>query len=151
VDGWYNRKMFNEEIHWSLGDFNVRYEDQDGKSIETAKPIGYYWRAPQPDGAGTGVGGFYDVLGTNMKTVQSAAFTKLREASLSFKVGKVRGVGDWTLSLIGRNLYTWTDFLGWDPEVGGVNTNLNSSAIGGVAAYQYPPTRSFTIAIASQF
>jgi len=144
--------MMNEEVHWSLGDFNVRYEDQDGKTVESAKPIGYYWRAGQPDGAGSGVGGWYDVLGGNSRTVEDAAFTKLRELSLAYNVGAVRGVGDWTVTLIGRNLYTWTNFLGWDPEVGGTaGTNIASGALNGVAAYQYPPTRNFTITLGSRF
>ena len=36
VDGNYGNRLFNEEIHWSLGDFMVRYEDQDGKTVENA-------------------------------------------------------------------------------------------------------------------
>jgi TonB-linked SusC/RagA family outer membrane protein len=150
VDGEFGRRVFNEEIHWSLGDFNVRYEDQAGKTVETAKPIGYYWRAPQPDN-GSGVGGFYDVLGGNNVTAQKASFAKLREVSLGYQLGPVKGVGDWNFTLIGRNLYTITDFLGWDPEVGGRNTDLNTGAVGGVASFQYPQIRTFTITVGTRF
>jgi TonB-linked SusC/RagA family outer membrane protein len=150
LDGEFGRRVFNEEIHWSLGDFNVRYEDQGGKTVETAKPIGYYWRAPQPDN-GSGVGGFYDVLGSNNVTVQKATFAKLRELSLGYAFGPIRGVGDWSVTVVGRNLYTFTDFLGWDPEVGTGGTDLNSGAIGGVAAYQYPQIRTFTATISTRF
>jgi hypothetical protein len=150
VDGNYGQRLFNEEIHWSQGDFMVRYEDQDGKTVETAKPVGYYWRAPQPE-SGAGVGGFYDVLGSNNKTTQKATFTKLREVSVSYAIGRIRGIGDWNVSLVGRNLWTITDFLGWDPETGGVDPTLNSGAVGGVASFQYPQTRKFTIGIGTRF
>jgi len=148
VDGNYGNRLFNQEIHWSLGDFNVRYEDQDGKTVENAKPLGYYWRSPQPDN-GAGVGGFYDVLGSNNQTVQKGSYTKLREVSATYQLGAIRGVGDFSLTLVGRNLYTITDFLGWDPEVGG--SVLNSAGFGSVAGFQYPQTRTFTFTIGTRF
>jgi TonB-linked SusC/RagA family outer membrane protein len=148
LDGNYGNRLFNQEIHWSLGDYQVRYEDQDGKSVETAKPMGYYWRAPSPDN-GSGVGGFYDVLGGNNQTVQKGSYTKLREVSLGYQLGAIRGIGDFSLTLVGRNLYTITDFLGWDPEVGG--SVLESAGFGNVAAFQYPQTRTFTFTIGTRF
>jgi hypothetical protein len=147
LDGNYGSRVFNQEVHWSLGDYQVRFEDQDGKSIETAKPMCYYWRAPAPDGAG--VGGFYDVLGGNNQTVQKGTYTKLREVSASYQLGAIRGIGDFSLTLVGRNLYTITDFLGWDPEVGG--SVLESAGFGGVASFQYPQTRTFTFTIGTRF
>jgi TonB-linked SusC/RagA family outer membrane protein len=148
LDGNYGNRLFNQEIHWSLGDYNVRYEDQDGKGVENAKPMGYYWRSPQPDN-GAGVGGFYDVLGSNNQTVQKGSYTKLREVSVGYQLGAIRGVGDFSLTLVGRNLYTITDFLGWDPEVGG--SVLNSAGFGSVAGFQYPQTRTFTFTIGTRF
>ena len=149
VDGNYGNRVFNQQIHWSLGDFNVRYEDQDGHSVENAKPMGYYWRAPQPDHS-SGTGGFYDVLGSNNQTVQKGTFTKLREVSINYQLGAIRGIGDFSLTLVGRNVYTITDFLGYDPEVGG--SVLGSSAFGGVAGTgDYPQTRTFTFAIGTRF
>ena len=149
VDGNYGNRLFNQQIAWSLGDYQVRYEDQDGKSVENAKPMGYYWRAPQPE-HGSGVGGMYDVLGSNNQTVQKGTYTKLREVSVSYQLGAVRGIGDFSLTLIGRNLYTFTDFLGWDPETGG--SVLGSSAFGAVAGTgDYPQTRTFTFTIGTRF
>jgi TonB-linked SusC/RagA family outer membrane protein len=149
VDGNYGNRVFNEQIHWSLGDFNVRYEDQDGHGVENAKPMGYYWRAPQPDHS-SGVGGFYDVLGSNSQTVQKGTYTKLREVSISYQLGAIRGIGDFSLTLVGRNVYTITDFLGYDPETGG--SVLGSSAFGAVAGTgDYPQTRTFTFTIGTRF
>jgi hypothetical protein len=148
VEGNYGNRLFNQEIHWSLGDYMVRYEDQDGKSVQNAKPMGFYWRAPQPE-HGSGVGGFYDVLGSNNQTVQKGTYTKLREVSVNYQLGAIRGIGDWALTLVGRNLYAITDFLGWDPEVGG--GVLGSSAFGAVAAFDYPQTRTFTFTVSTRF
>jgi TonB-linked SusC/RagA family outer membrane protein len=148
VDGNYGNRLFNEEIHWSLGDFMVRYEDQDGKTVENAKPMGYYWRATSPDN-GAGVGGTYDVLGVNNVTAQKGTYTKLREVSLGYQIGAIRGIGDWSITAVGRNLYTFTDFLGWDPETSG--SVLGSSAFGNTAAFQFPQTRSFTITLTTRF
>ena len=153
VDRSVGNKLFNQELHWSLGDFNVREEDQDGKTVETAKPLGYYWRAVPPEGPASGVGGFYDVLGSNSHTVEDGSYTKLREMSLSYDIGKIRGlaIGDWSMTLTGKNLYTWTKFKGWDPEVGSTGGNLGSAALTAVAAYQYPPRRTYTFTLNSRF
>ena len=58
-------------------------------------------------------------------------------------------LGDFSLTLVGRNLYTITDFLGWDPEVGG--SVLESAGFGSVAGFQYPQTRTFTFTIGTRF
>jgi TonB-linked SusC/RagA family outer membrane protein len=153
IDRSVGNELMNEELHWSLGDFMVKEEDQAGKSVQSAKPLGYYWRAPRPDGTGAGVGGFYDVLGANNHTVEDGSYTKLRELSASYNIGQIPGVraGDWTITVTGRNLYTWTKFKGWDPEVGVTGGNLNSSALNAVASYQYPPRRTFSFTVNSRF
>ena len=147
----FGNHVFNEDRHWSLGDFMTADEDQRGKSVETAKPIGYYWRAPSPDHS-AGVGGFYDVLGPNSLTYEDATFMKLREVSASFNIGRVpRIAGDWSITLLGRTLYTWTNYTGWDPEIGDTGGNINAGAALGIQSYPYPPTRTFTIALQSKF
>jgi hypothetical protein len=81
--------------------------------------------------------------------VQKGSYTKLREVSVGYQLGSIKGIGDWSLTVVGRNLYTITDFLGWDPEVGG--SLLNSAGFGSVASFQYPQTRTFTFTIATRF
>jgi TonB-linked SusC/RagA family outer membrane protein len=152
VDRSAGNKLMNEEVHWSLGDFMVKQQDQTGKSVQSAKPLGYYWRAPSPDHA-AGVGGFYDVLGANSHTVENGSYTKIREVSLGFNIGRIPyvGGGDWSATLTGKNLYTFTEFTGWDPEVGINDGNLGSSALNAVAAYQYPPRRTFSFTLNTRF
>jgi TonB-linked SusC/RagA family outer membrane protein len=151
IDGAYGQRAYNEQVAWSLGDFMVRMEDQDGRTVETAKPLGYYWRAPSPDN-GAGVGGLYDTLSRNTRSVDRSTYTKLREVSIGYALGPVRGVGDWTVSLVGRNLFLLTEFYGWDPETGGGGGNLNSDAVGQTQGTgTYPQMRTFTLTLGTRF
>jgi TonB-linked SusC/RagA family outer membrane protein len=62
------------------------------------------------------------VLGTSAGYIQDADFWKLRELALTFTVpqtwlDRVRYASDLSITLAGRNLKTWTDYRGADPEV----------------------------------
>lgn len=157
LDANIGQSVWNQGFHWSLGDFMDRIEDQTGKSVEDAKPIGYYWRAgPGLGGNNAGTGGFYDILGPSNVSVMKASYAKLREVSLSYRVGRVAGVGDWTLGLVGRNLMTFTDYVGFDPEVGISNTGttggpLASGALNAIDRYGFPNLRTFTLQLRSSF
>ena len=151
-DGSLGQSVWNEGRHWSFGDFQDGEEDQGGKSVADAKPVGYYWRAPRPDN-GNGIGGLYDILGPNTASVEKASFVKLRELNLSYQVGAVRGMGDWTVSFTGRNLHTWTNYKGFDPEVGITNASnfTGSAALAAVDAFNFPNFRTFTLGLSTRF
>ena len=152
LDGAFGRKVWNEGYHWALGDFMAGTVDQAGKSVEDAKPIGYYYRAGPADvGGSTGVGGLYNVLGPTSESVEDASYVKLREASLSYNVGPVGGQGNWTLGLVGRNLYTWTKYRGYDPEVGRGGQQLNNAALNGIDYFSFPNLRTFTVQVSTAF
>jgi hypothetical protein len=129
--------------------------DQDGKSIETAKPMGYYWRVgPGLGGNAAGVGGFYDILGPNRYVVEDASYAKLRELSVTYRLGRLPGLnrGDWTFGLVGRNLAIWTKgYRGFDPEVGINGGSLNNSALNAVDRFQFPNLRQVTFSVSSSF
>ena len=72
---------------------------------------------------------------------KDASFTRLKDVTLSYTLPKSLmskiGVGGIQVYASGRNLYTWTNWVGWDPEArdinrGSTNDNLN-----------YPMVRSF--------
>jgi hypothetical protein len=152
LDGAFGRKVWNEGYHWALGDFMAGSVDQGGKSVEDAKPIGYYYRAgPSDVGGSTGVGGLYNVLGPTNESVEDASYVKLREASLSYNIGAVGGQGNWTLGLVGRNLYTWTKYRGYDPEVGRGGQQLNNAALNGIDYFSFPNLRTFTVQVSTAF
>jgi hypothetical protein len=82
--------------------------------------------------------------------VEDAGFVKLREISLRYQLprsfsgalGKI-GASGASLSLIGRNVLTWTKYKGYDPEVGTPNVRLDS--------FDYPRYRTFTSSVEINF
>ncbi|MEP6835602.1 MAG: SusC/RagA family TonB-linked outer membrane protein [Gemmatimonas sp.] len=149
LDGTIGHKIQNQGEGWGLLDLSSSYFDQGGKSVETAKPLGYGWRVGGSEGAGSG--GFYDLLGPNNYNTENGSYAKFREASLSYQIGKIAGVGDWSLSLIGRNLFTFTKYSGYDPEVGVSGGQAGSGLINQVDAGDFPTLRSYTISISTRF
>ena len=104
--------------------------DQTGKAQELKKPIEYY----------------VSLYAANDPTdyfVQDAGYAKLREVSLRYRMGgrvlsmlSRFGASGVSVSLIGRNLMTFTNYKGYDPEVGGTLVRLDS--------FDYPRYRTFT-------
>jgi hypothetical protein len=149
LDATWGKSVWNQARQWSLGDFQTEEGDQFGRSVETAKPIGYYYRAPRP--FSSGIGGLYDALSPNNNTVEDASFIRMREVSLGYRVGSVGGFGNWSVALIGRNLFTITDYKGFDPEVGNGGGNLNSSVLNAVDSFGFPNLRQFTLSLSTSF
>ncbi len=86
--------------------------------------------------------------------LQDAGFVKLREIALTYDVPQdliqrvAGGVNSLRVSLAGRNLYTWTDYWGMDPEASNFGNN-NVARIVDLA--QYPASRSFYLDISLGF
>jgi hypothetical protein len=154
LDGFFGREVWNEGYHWALGDFMTGSSDQAGKSVEDAKPLGYYYRAGPSDfgGGSTGVGGLYNALQPSNESTEDASFVKLREASVTYHLGPVAGQGDFTIGIVGRNLYTWSKYRGYDPEVGrSGGTELNSASLVGLDYFTFPNLRTVTLQLSTSF
>jgi TonB-linked SusC/RagA family outer membrane protein len=149
VDATVGKTVYNIARQWSLGDFQHADTDQIGATVETARPIGYYWRAQAP--ASFGIGGLYDVLGPNNHTAEDAGFARVREVSLGYRLGRVGGFGDWTASIIGRNLLTFTNYRGFDPEVGLSGGTAGSGVLNAIDAFGFPNLRQFTFSLGTSF
>lgn len=147
LDGTFGFDIQNQGEGWGLLDFSSGQFDQAAKSVETAKPAGYTWR----ELAAGGTGGFYDILGPNNYNVEDGSYAKLREVSLTYRVGAVRGVGDWTVGFVGRNLMTFTNYSGYDPEVGVVGGQANLGLINQVDNFDFPTLRQFTLSLSTRF
>ena len=150
LDAAIGQKVWDEGFHWAHLDFLSRDVDQNGKPVETAKPLGYYYRAAPPDN-GNGLGGFYDILGPNNFSVEDASYAKLRELSVSYHLGRVGGGGDWDISASARNLLTITGYRGFDPEVGLTGGDGASRALNAVDAFVFPNLRTFTVRLSTSF
>jgi outer membrane receptor protein involved in Fe transport len=80
---------------------------------------------------------------------EDGGFTKLREISVGYTldypwVQRALGFSSIDLRLTGRNLFTWTDYTGYDPEV---NVGGAIQATRGVDYFVNPQNRSFLVAI----
>jgi TonB-linked SusC/RagA family outer membrane protein len=150
LDGTFGNYINNQAEGWGLLDISSAYFDQGDATVETGKPVGYGWRAGGSEGAGSG--GFYDILGPNNYNVEKASYAKLREVSLSYRIGRIAAIGgDWTVGLIGRNMYTWTNYSGIDPEVGVTGGQASSGLINGTDPGVYPNLRTFTFSFSTRY
>lgn len=95
------------------------------------------------------------VRGLTRPFIQDGSYVKLREVTLSYTLseglvgrlfrGQARGA---RVELSGRNLYTWTDYRGLDPEV----SNFGNQAIArNIDVAPYPPSRSFFFSLGVDF
>jgi hypothetical protein len=81
--------------------------------------------------------------------VEDASFLKIREVSLTYNlpesyVTQVPGLKSARLTLSGRNLFTFTNYSGLDPEV----SNFGNQAIArNIDVAPFPPSRSFWTSI----
>jgi len=151
LEGIIGRDIWNEGRQWSHLDLNSNDVDQYGKTVEDAKPIGYYWRGNVADGAPAGIGGLYDLLSPVSFWIEDGSFAKLRELSVGYRFGRIAGFGDWTVNVVGRNLFTISKYSGFDPEVGLSSGAAASAYINAVDAFNFPGTRSFTLSLTSSF
>ncbi|TCD27745.1 SusC/RagA family TonB-linked outer membrane protein [Pedobacter psychrodurus] len=80
--------------------------------------------------------------------IDDGSFVKLREISLSYNVGKVKFVKDLTINISGRNLISWDNYKGYDPELnsGGQSTILRNIDFGSV-----PIPRTFSFGLQAKF
>jgi TonB-dependent starch-binding outer membrane protein SusC len=85
--------------------------------------------------------------------IEDASFVKLREVSLFFNVpqdvlAKIGYLSSLTLSLSGRNLLTFSDYSGLDPEV----SNFGNQALGrNYDVAPYPPSRTYWFSAEASF
>ncbi len=120
---------------------NTPYQDQSGKPDGLKKPYGYYRTALASAGYGY--------------AVEDASYLKLRTLGVNYRLNPSQlqrvglggvGVESLQVGLVGRNIFTITNFSGFDPEQ---SLNLNNRAnVGGAA---YPSTRTFTAEVSVTF
>ncbi len=80
--------------------------------------------------------------------IDDGSFVKLREVALSYSFGKTRLFNDLTLSISGRNLISWDNYKGYDPEV---NAAGQSTLLRGIDFGAVPIPRTYRIGLAARF
>ncbi|MCX2680478.1 TonB-dependent receptor [Galbibacter sp. EGI 63066] len=89
--------------------------------------------------------------------VEDGSYLRLRNLRIGYNlpstVVDAIGMSSAKIYVSGQNLITWTDYSGWDPEIGQVaDVNGNSSVqTRGVDFGAYPITKSFTLGVNLQF
>jgi len=92
-----------------------------------------YWT---PENGVNNSAGIYYAPAVWSGVYQSRSFVRLQDISINYKFGKALlktiGVESCQVYLAGKNVYTWTNWSGWDPETGVSNLPLMRNFIGGV-------------------
>ncbi|MDQ1140995.1 SusC/RagA family TonB-linked outer membrane protein [Pedobacter agri] len=80
--------------------------------------------------------------------IDDGSFVKLREISLSYNIGQVKFIKSLTVNLSGRNLISWDNYKGYDPELnsGGQSTILRNIDFGSV-----PIPRTYSLGLQARF
>ncbi|TVP74655.1 MAG: hypothetical protein EA352_10265, partial [Gemmatimonadales bacterium] len=148
IDAVQGFKVYNQPLQWATFQNYSGIMDQRGKPENEQKPVGYY-------DALYGVSG----LQPSSAFVDDASFIKLRELSVRYRAGQdilerfpvLGGVEALTVSLTGRNLWTRTDYDGYDPEVGRAGGSVGSAALARVDGFNYPNFRTWTFGLELNF
>jgi TonB-linked SusC/RagA family outer membrane protein len=81
--------------------------------------------------------------------VDDASYIKLREMSLSYDLGSIfKGVDNLQIMLTGRNLISWDNYFGYDPET---NSTGQSSVARGIDFGNSPIPRSYQLMVRASF
>lgn len=81
--------------------------------------------------------------------VEDGSFVKLREVALSYNLeNPIKFVDNIQFSLIGRNLISWDNYSGWDPEI---NTGGQSNGVRGFDIAGVPIPRTFQLGVNVSF
>jgi hypothetical protein len=122
-----------------FGDTYYGHETVVGPGAGTPVPLGEAWFS--------GSGGIFN--GPASQFVEDASFVKLREISLGYTfdqpwVSRLLGFSSMELRVAGRNLHTWTDYSGIDPETSVLGA---ASPVRGVDYFNNPQSRSYVFSL----
>lgn len=81
--------------------------------------------------------------------VDDGSFVKLREVALNYQLPRfVKGLSNANIALIGRNLFSWDNYNGFDPET---NSGGNADLVRGVDFGNVPIPRTYQLQITASF
>src|SRR5690606_29023074 len=122
--------------------------DQTGVPENQRKPVGYY-------------DALYNISGLQPSNVfvEDGSYMKLREIAVTYRLDSdqlgpvplLRNFDGITLRLSGRNLHTWSNYRGYDPETGRSDGDTGSAAVARVDGYTYPNFRTYKLGVELNF
>lgn len=138
IDGVQGGDIYNFTKQWMYQDGRHGSLDQSTRPLDERRPFQFY------------SGGLYNGLVANSHFVEDGSYARLRELSVSYNFGPTLlsriGLGAFSqgmkLSVVGRNLLTWTKYSGFDPEAtSGNDFNFR------IDGFRYPNFRTVTAMI----
>lgn len=129
--------VYNYTKQYLMRDARAGIVDQYGKPESEKKSVNYY-------------AAFYNTSYFNSYFVEDGSFIKLREASIYYNLKFKKAskyINNIRIGFVGRNLLTFTNYSGFDPEVasGSDLTNYSYDSFG------YPIFRSYTASLELTF
>jgi TonB-linked SusC/RagA family outer membrane protein len=121
--------VFNADFRTRQGVGNGKVAEQEQRGI---LPRGY-------------INGIYAI---EEWRVDDGSFVKLRELSVSYNVGKLKFINNLSINFSGRNLISWDNYNGYDPEV---NSGGQSTLLRGIDFGATPIPRTFSFGIKADF
>ena len=135
--------IYNRNAQWTTISERSGIVDQAGKPEQEKKTTDYY-------------ASLYDVNQNQEFWVEDGSYTKLKETSVSYKLGnnELKSIAkgffeEIKFSLIGRNLLTFSNYLGWDPEV--ANYDGGTQQYFSVDYGVYPNNTSYSLSLQVKF
>jgi TonB-linked SusC/RagA family outer membrane protein len=135
LDGQHGGQIYNFTKQWMMQDW--RTGDMNMAGVPDAEKVP----------ATVFTGSLYNGLVASDYFVESGSYVKIRELSVAYELGsralQISGINHFAtgvkLALIGRNLYTWSKYTGFDPDVtAGGDFNFR------VDGFRYPNFRTLT-------
>jgi TonB-dependent starch-binding outer membrane protein SusC len=107
---------------------NVSWRSDDVYRIN-GSAVRQYWT---PDNGVNNATGVYNSPAVSSGIYESRSFVRLQDISLSYNFSpqllKSLRIANCSFFISGKNLYTWTKWSGWDPEIGTSNYSLTGDA-----------------------
>ncbi|MFN2603936.1 MAG: SusC/RagA family TonB-linked outer membrane protein [Gemmatimonadaceae bacterium] len=134
-DGQHGGQIYNFTKQWMFQDLRSGDMDMAGKPADQKVPFAVFTQS------------LYNGLVASDYFVEDGSYVKAREVSVSYTLpirvlqaaGLNRVASGVKIAFIGRNLYTWTKYTGFDPDVtAGGDFNFR------VDGFRYPTFRTFT-------
>ena len=160
---------FNNHLSWNNWDFNVLFEGLHGRDIMNltycsaanvfdnsftikSRAGMNRWSPENRNAEFSSIASLSRnnvIMPNSDQWIQDGSYVKLRNISLAYRfTKKMIKVADIRLALSAQNVYTFTKYKGYDPEVsahGGTDTS------GGMDWFTYPNPRSVTMSLTVEF
>ena len=145
-DGSYGNDILNANL---AQETDTAYQSTS-TNYSNVRREAYYdaWSPNNPDGK-------YQALGLNQannverksmsdRRIEDGSFLRLSNVSISYKlpIPKNKVFRNVTVGVTGGNLYVWTKYSGWDPEVNSYGNNMKKI---GIDNGSYPSARTYSL------